>query len=120
MHRPTVGVIAVVLLGTWAAIHGLGRASGDWHTLATACWRVGLVMAVLWLALPQTRRLQPWLVGTLLAGAILVAIRPKLIPLALVVLVLFAVLRPRRKWRRGEAEGRRQKDEGRRDEGSTP
>ncbi|MEX0713076.1 MAG: hypothetical protein WD278_12045, partial [Pirellulales bacterium] len=98
-------MIAIVLLATWAAIHGLGRASGDWHTLATACWRVGLVMAVLWLALPQTRRLQPWLVGTLLAGAILVAIRPKLIPLALGVLILFAVLRPRQRWGRGIGKG---------------
>ncbi len=93
MSRPLVAVIALLLLAT-------GGASIIWplagEELTSACLRVGLVMAALWLALPDTR--QPanrWLMIGVLLLAVLLAIRPKLIPLAIVILIAMAILRPR-------------------------
>lgn len=65
MNRNSVGLLAVLLLvvGTIAALRGPedGSAAG----FAAGCIRVGLVLAALWLALPQIRaalaRLPGWL-----------------------------------------------------------
>lgn len=106
MHRPTVGIIALVLI----AIGGAGQlwplSGGQSQPWTIACLRVGMVMGVLWLALPQTRTLKNpiWLVTLFVAALvvalrpklILVALQPKLILAALIALILIAILRPRR------------------------
>ena len=95
MHRPTVGLIALVLLAG-AVMCFFFKLGGD--AIESAFWRVGLVMAVLWLALPDLARVRSKFALALLGGAILViAFRPKLTPLVLVFCVVYAVLRPRRR-----------------------
>ncbi|HQU45854.1 MAG TPA: hypothetical protein PK867_23770 [Pirellulales bacterium] len=93
MHRPTVGLIALALLAGAAAcwLFGYGSAA-----IEGAFWRVGLVMGLLWLALPDLLRVRHkfWLF-VFLAVMSMAVVRPKLLPLALLFCVIYAVLRPR-------------------------
>lgn len=93
MHRPTVGILGITLLSCAAACRVLNL--GD--TIASPCWRVGLVLTMLWLALPELVRIrQKWLVWLLLAGLLLIAIKAtRLLPLVAVFLVVYAIIRPR-------------------------
>jgi hypothetical protein len=94
MHRPTVGLIALVLLVGAVTCYFFNWGSA---AIESAFWRVGLVLALLWLALPDLIRVRSKSVLALLLGAILViVVRPKLAPLMLVFCVVYAVLRPRR------------------------
>jgi len=69
MHRPTVGIIAVVLL-VGAAILWIWKPMGEHNDVwLSGCLRVGPVMAALWLALPQLDRIPNWLTK---AGVLLV------------------------------------------------
>jgi len=94
MNRPLVGILAIVLLAiggvllVWRPIES--------EAFTSAFVRIGLVLAALWLALPDTRRpASRWLMIGVLLLAVLLAIRPKLIPLAVVILIAMAILRPR-------------------------
>lgn len=93
MHRPTVGLIALALLAGAAACY-LFNVGND--ALESAFWRVGLVMSLLWLALPDLQRVRHKFWWFAFIAALLVAVmRPKLLPLALLFCVVFAILRPR-------------------------
>lgn len=93
MHRPTVAVVAVVLLAGAAAGYFFDFGG---QGIASACWRVGMVMAMFWLALPELNRVRnKWLFGLLAIGLLIAALRPKLLPLVLVLTAVYAVLRPR-------------------------
>jgi hypothetical protein len=93
MHRPTVGLIALALLAGAAACYSFGWGS---MALETAFWRVGLVLTVVWLALPDLGRVRSkfWLI-VFLAGILVAALRPRLVPLLIVFCVVYAILRPR-------------------------
>ena len=99
MNRTAIGMIALVLLtasvGLWVA---------DWQGAAqvqfrAACLRIALAVGALWFAYPQLQRLPGWLIGALLSLAVVVAVRPRLFPLAVVVGLMLLVLRPRKKAR---------------------
>ncbi len=65
MHRPTVGVFALVLLVIGATALLVVDDSYTRQNVAGACLRIGAVLAALWLALPELQRsLNRW---TLLA-----------------------------------------------------
>lgn len=94
MHRPTVAVVTIALLAGAAAGYLFDFGS---HGVASACWRVGMITAMLWLALPELNRVRnKWLFGLMALGLVLAAVRPKLLPLLLVITAVYAVLRPRR------------------------
>jgi hypothetical protein len=100
MHRPTVGIIALALLLAWAALFQWPIGSEGNEALQGACLRVGVVMAALWSALPQLRRVPGWLVSLVVALGLIVAVRPRLILLAVPVLLVVWLLRPRQRNRR--------------------
>jgi len=110
MHRPTVGLIALALLAAATASHFWGFGG---EALEGVCLRIGLVMAMLWLALPQTRQLKSKLViGGLIAVFGIVAFRPKFLPVLLKVApvflgALFVLSLFRRKKAEGQAGGDR-------------
>lgn len=88
MHRPTIGIIALALLAAAGAsrVWGFGG-----EVLQGACLRVGLVMAMLWLALPQARQLKSKLLLAALAALFaVVAFRPRMLPVLLKVVPIFA------------------------------
>ena len=95
-ERRKVGILAILLLAIGWGIQWWPGESDSYEVLSGACVRVGAVLAVLWLALPETGRPQNrWVLVGLAILAAIVVLRPKLILLALVLMVAIAVLRPR-------------------------
>jgi hypothetical protein len=90
-------VISLALLITASVIWlRPGEPGASANTFASGCLRIGLLLAALWLALPQVLalfvRFPPWLIFTSLGLAILVVLNPKsltyVIPLAGILLLL--------------------------------
>ena len=95
MRRHLLGIIALLLLAG-AAVYWIWPPEGSAaQQFEAACWRVGALMAVLWLAYPQLLRLPGWLWPGLTMLLMILAIRPKYFLLAVPVIVALAVLRPR-------------------------
>ena len=65
--------------------------------LQASCIRVGVLMAVFWLSFNEVMSLPPWLLRIVLIAAAIVAIRPKLLLFILPVILVLAVIRPKRK-----------------------
>jgi hypothetical protein len=100
MHRPTLGAITILLLAIglyyqWAYPQGE-------RPLASACLRVGVVMAALWLAQPQLALLPRWLLIVVMVALGIVAWRPQVLWVALPVVLVLWLLRPRKRIARGE------------------
>jgi hypothetical protein len=91
MHRPTVGVIALVLLLAAAASLLLANDQADaWRA---GFLRVGLLMGALWLAMPHLQRVRPfWVLSGLVVGVVVLIIAAKhpfqMALLAVIALVL--------------------------------
>ena len=98
MHRPTIGVVAVLLLGT-SAVLWLGGWGSETAGLMSAGFRMGLVMAVLWLAEPQLRGRKPWVLPAVVAVSVMAVLfnkRPLLFFVVLGILLLAAIVRPKK------------------------
>jgi hypothetical protein len=95
MHRPTVGIIALVLL--IGAVGLLFTSVEEAEVWRSACLRVGLLMAAVWLAHPHLKRLHPKLIlfGVLLGVIVLVVAlkHPVQIALLMAILLLLGYLR---------------------------
>jgi hypothetical protein len=94
MHRPSIGIFALVMLAASAAMY-LATSAESWHSLAAALFRVGLVLGAWWLAEPQLRRLPGWLLAAVGLSMVVLAIRPRYFLVALVILVVAAIVRPK-------------------------
>ena len=96
MHRPTVGILAIVLLSL-GAILSLAVSGDDAQAWAAGLIRVGIALGALWLALPELKRLPQW--ALILAAVLLVILArwPKQFFVAVAVAIAFALLRPRMK-----------------------
>lgn len=95
-----IGIAAIALLAISAALFLFSDADAldsGWQQLTAACLRVGLTMGALWLAWPQLERLPSWLIVGVFTGLVLLALRPKLFPVALVIAIGVSILRPRRR-----------------------
>jgi hypothetical protein len=91
MHRPTVGIIALVLLAGAAYFKVFPPPPDDSVQvgLEGACVRLGIVMGALWLALPQLAKF-PWWIGVAVLLAVMIAVlasKPKLFIYALPILI---------------------------------
>jgi len=65
--------------------------------IMAACYRLAPVLVLLWMAYPELERM-PWWVWVVVPGTLLVlAWRPRLIPIAVPILILIGILRPRKK-----------------------
>jgi len=92
MHRPTIALLAILLLGFGL----LPREQPD-DALAGACLRVGMVMAILWFAQPQLKGLPRWLIAVLIVGALIAVRWPRALILLVPVAAVLWLLRPRTK-----------------------
>ena len=90
MHRPTIGLIAVVLLAIGLATRGQSD-----ETLSAACLRVAVVMGILWFAHPQLKNLPRWLVAASAVGLFVVMRWPRLVVIVLPLVVILWLLGPR-------------------------
>jgi hypothetical protein len=94
MHRPTIGIIAILLFVLAAVLFPFSsRDDTTVVMLFSACLRVGILMSVVWLAQPHLTGVPWWLLA--IAGLILVGIlaikgqpRPMLLLLFAVVVAM--------------------------------
>lgn len=101
-REPTGGVRRFWLLAAAIALVtiGLGLAwfqpgSGDRAAWTAVCLRSGLLIAALWLALPEVLAIRPWRLAGLVLAVAVVAWRPRLFLAVAGLLVTLAFLRPR-------------------------
>jgi len=99
MRRHTIGAVAIALLLAVGGFQIWPPASAMQQELYAACLRMGLLMALWWLAYPQTVRLPMWIWVVIPASVVVVAWRPKLIVWVIPVVVAIAILWPRAKKR---------------------
>ena len=90
MHRPTIGLISIVLFVAGLATRG---ASDD--ALSAALLRVGLVMAILWFAHPQIKNLSKWWVAMGAIALFFVTRFPKLLVVIIPIAAIWWFLGPR-------------------------
>jgi len=89
--RVAIGIFALLLL-----LAGLVLRSQLDDALTGACLRVGAVLALWWFAYPQVQNVPRWLAFTVAGLVLLVTWRPKLLLLAIPILAVLWILRPRR------------------------
>ncbi|HWB00030.1 MAG TPA: hypothetical protein VG713_16135 [Pirellulales bacterium] len=112
VHRPTVGILAVVLLAAGAAASLFAPSTVLYEQIASAGLRIGAVLGVIWLALPDLRLARNrWLLGTLLACCIAVFLLPripivKLLPILGIAWLALSIIRPRRRTEPGNHRSR--------------
>jgi len=95
VRRHAIGIIALILLLAAAALW-IWPVEADWHEpLKAACSRLGPCMAVLWIAYPDVKRLPVWLVPTIPLLLAILAWKPRLLLVALPIVIALAVLRPK-------------------------
>ena len=95
MQRHTIGVIAILLL-LGAIVFWVWPPQGAaYQQLEAACWRLGAVMVVWWIAYPQAKHLPPWLFGAIPVLIIILAVKPRWILVAIPILIALAILKPR-------------------------
>lgn len=94
MRRHVIGMIALLLLSGGVAcwVQSWGR---NYPQLEAACWRVGALMAVLWLAYDEVHRLPAWLLGAVPVLLVILALRPRWFLFFLPLLLLLAFVWPR-------------------------
>ena len=82
------------LLG--AAVSWIRPPQGAWGAMVQSGFcRGGVLAAVVWLAFPDVRRMPGWLWSVLLAILVVVVIRPRMVFLAVPIIVVLAILKPR-------------------------
>ena len=98
MQRHLLGFITAITLlltaGLWLCLPE-GATKGP---LVGAGLRVGIMLSVLWLALPNVflllERFPAWLVGTTFVGLIIMAVRPRMAPVLAPILIALWALAP--------------------------
>ena len=95
MRKHLIGIIALVLLSGAVFFWINPPDEGIGFGLEAACWRVGALMTVLWLAYDELYRVPAWLWPMALTLLVILAIRPRWFVFAVPIIVALAILRPR-------------------------
>jgi hypothetical protein len=99
VHRPTIGVVAVLLLAAGIAL-ALWSSSSDAQLWTSAFLRIGTIMGLLWLAWPQIGRIPWWIMlvglGVLFLALVLARQPPRVIVMAILAAIVVMRLRPTR------------------------
>jgi len=95
-QRTVIGIVAALLLSGAVALFFFPPQSAGMQQLKAACWRLGPVLFVWWLAYPQAKHLPAWLLGVIPLLVIILAVRPKWIVIAIPILIVFFLLKKRR------------------------
>ena len=98
MQRTLLGLLtAFILLATGGLWLLMPESSGK-ATLVGTGLRLGIILGVVWLALPNVfglfQRFPAWLMGTTLLGIVLMLVRPRLAPILAPILIALWVLAP--------------------------
>jgi hypothetical protein len=95
MRRNAIGIIAIVLFVGAVYFRVCPPEGAFWTQFEAACWRVGALMAVIWLAYPEVARLPGWALGMVPLLGLVLAIRPKYLLIAVPIVIAMAILKPR-------------------------
>jgi hypothetical protein len=85
----------VVLLATGAIVPYVLEESPGTIDLKATCFRIGPLLAVIWLAYEQLKRIPVWLWCTLPVIVVVLATRPRWLLVLVPLLVAAAILKPR-------------------------
>lgn len=110
VNRPLVGIIALACVGTSVGLYFAGSQTEESSVAVEgagpAFFRVGLLMAALWLALPPKGQDAAWatvtpgtMIGLVLAIFAVVRMRWMAIPLVIGAALIAVMLRPRARFR---------------------
>ena len=95
MRRHLIGIIALLLL-VGGVVFWIWPPRGSWQgQLEAACWRVGALAAVIWLAYEQVQRMPAWFWVSLPALVVVLAKWPRWFLLAVPIVLALAILKPR-------------------------
>ena len=94
-RRHAIGIFAVVLLATGAIVPYVLEESPGTIDLKATCFRIGPLLAVIWLAYEQLKRIPVWLWCTLPVIVVVLATRPRWLLVLVPLLVAAAILKPR-------------------------
>ena len=95
MRRHAIGIIALVLLLA-AVVFKIWPPPWSGDILAEGAFvRVGAIMAALWLAYPDVKRLPPWLLGAIPLLVVLLAAYRKVFLILFPIVIALAILKPR-------------------------
>ncbi|HEX3869557.1 MAG TPA: hypothetical protein VHV77_03880 [Pirellulales bacterium] len=94
VHRPTVGILTVVLIAIGLASATFAPSTSLNDQLTSAGLRIGMVLGVLWLALPDLRKARrSWPIVLLVVICVAIFVLPRRVPIAkLVPLLIIAWL----------------------------
>lgn len=85
----------MVLLATGAIVPYVLEESPGTIDLKATCFRIGPLLAVIWLAYEQLKRIPVWLWCTLPVIVVVLATRPRWLLVLVPLLVAAAILKPR-------------------------
>ncbi|MEA1952151.1 MAG: hypothetical protein U9N87_12255 [Planctomycetota bacterium] len=95
MRRHAIGVIALVLLAFAGVLWLWPNEGNTFLGLEAACWRVGALMGVLWVAYTDVQRIPAWLLGIVPPLVVLLAWKPRSFLVVAPIILAIAILRPR-------------------------
>lgn len=102
MNRLKIGLVAVVLLVASFSLWIWGQDDSQTRQWQSACFRVGLVMGVIWLAYPELKRVENRiLLGGLFIIAIVAAWRPMFLPYVIGALAAIWFILPKQQRQAG-------------------
>ena len=95
MRRHLLGIISLVLIAGAVVFWIWPPEDAAARQFEAACWRLGALTSILWLAYNDVRRLPGWAWFVLLGFVVVVAIKPRMFLVAVPVILALAILRPR-------------------------
>jgi hypothetical protein len=100
MRRHLIGILSLILLLGAAGFYFFPPTSAVAIEAKAACWRMGLLLAVWWMAWPQVIRLPRWLLIAVPMLVVVLVLRPRYFLVAIPLVVALALLMPRSAARR--------------------
>lgn len=91
MRRHILGILALLFLVGGVAFWIWPPRPGSMEFLHGTCIKVGLVLAAIWAAYPQLVRLPGWVFGAIVAGMVMLAVRPKVTGTVLIAALRYSV-----------------------------
>jgi len=95
MRRHLIGILGLLLLLGILVTWNWGSESAWRVYTKSACWRLGPLLVILWLAFPQFDRMPSWLWFYVGAVLVVAALRPKVLLVLIPIIIVLAIVKPR-------------------------
>jgi hypothetical protein len=97
MRRHAIGILALLLVAGAVFFWIWPPAPQDAFAVQSkaACWRMGALLCALWLAYPHVSRIPRWMLMPSLVLLVVLARWPRLLLIAVPIVIVLAILKPR-------------------------